>query len=206
MKLYHCIIFLAAASILRAGSISEVTCDPGITRIRFLQQSNVDPNPKDHFGEVSGPVVPKGQVWKIKCAGIYTNADIPLEYMMQIARLDPAMSGSDGFWLCPAYRPIGGTWGTPALAIDREIILEAGEFLMARVNVGTYTRTAAGKEVYFGIMGYGWAFHEKMLPYLLGVPATPADTSTTAAPKSSPALDPESVEGLEAQLFKLKAM
>ena len=110
-------------------------------------------------GLVDGSVVPVGQVWLIKAAGVVTDDGQQLEWMMQIKINNP--QGRGGYWLVPLERQNGTASGTPVQAISREIILIAGECLSARGN-------GLRSDRQMGIVYCGWSFPESKLPKLLG--------------------------------------
>lgn len=143
------------------------TNDPRVQQIRYFRVG------ANGVGNLVGDVVPKGQVWLIRAAGIFTNEVTPREWMMQILVNEPfgpglaqpfGWAGEFTWMLVPMHRLTGSALGTPTLAIDREVILMPGEALCGRVN----SQLSAGGQM--GLLYVGWAFDESMLPYLLKIP------------------------------------
>lgn len=136
-----------------------------------------------YAGDPNG-FVPPGEVWLIKSAGGFTNDGAALEWMLQIEH--HTLVGDACCWLPPLHRPMGTAAATPVIALERPILLEAGERLSLRVN-----GLRADKSI--GIAYVGWKFPAACLPRLLGVEAgsgTPVDYSgfATALQQAATAL------------------
>ena len=101
--------------------------------------------------QVDGEVVPSGEVWLIQTAGIATTDNRALDYMLQHV-VPPG-------WFVPVCRSPQAS-STPVLALDRPIILQAGEFLKTRVNGGGSFTTMA-------LLYSGWKFPVSELASLL---------------------------------------
>jgi len=112
-----------------------------------------------------GPIVPDGEVWLIKSGGIDTDSGEYFEAMMNIAVTgpNPNFPYRETRPIVPLTRYPGTAMGTPVLAINQQVILEAGESLVSRA-----CGVAPDKRI--GLRFMGWAFPESMLPYLLGLP------------------------------------
>lgn len=104
--------------------------------------------------------VPSGEVWLIKVAGGATDAPQSLHWMLQI---EHHLADGQCCFMIPLYRNQAALAGTPILALERPIILEAGERLSLRVNglVGTVNKAS--------LLYSGWRFSSVCLPQLLGV-------------------------------------
>lgn len=106
--------------------------------------------------------VPPGEVWLIRAAGGAVRGDgRQLEWMLQIDHYAP----SGCCWLVPLHRLNGTAGGTPTIALDRPIVLEAGERLSLRVN-------GLPPQDQISLLWVGWSFPAACLPRLLGVEET----------------------------------
>lgn len=121
-----------------------------------------------------GAWVPPGEIWLLKTAGVVTNDPTPLEYKLQIEQ-EVLSQGNACCWLQPLVS-VGRTEATPKLALDRPVILEAGERLAARTHATV---------VDLALLYSGWKFPSACLGRLLGVasasPGLAPDFSATAA-------------------------
>lgn len=93
-------------------------------------------------------MVPPGEAWIVRAAGIGYSDPIggaQLEYALEVIHpvpstgfTDSAAIADDGrcCWRVPVARGPNPVNGTPTLALERTIVLLAGERLSARVNLG----------------------------------------------------------------------
>lgn len=132
------------------------------------------------LADVSG-FVPPDQVWLIRAAGIATDDGRPIEWMLQIDH-KVASQNDACCWLVPLHRQTGTAAGTPVLALDRDVILIAGERLSARAN-------GLGADKKLALLFVGWRFPASCTARLLGVAAasTSADLSAVVSAANSAA-------------------
>jgi hypothetical protein len=94
--------------------------------------------------------VPDNEVWQIRAAGIGSTLSAPAEYMLEIQH-KVFSYGNVCCWFIPAMRATGAPDGTPTLALDRTLVLHAGERLGARVNGITAS-------AFISLFYVGWKF------------------------------------------------
>lgn len=161
MKSIILILFIAAASALSpislmAGAAFTPTSDPRIKNFNSITWG------AQGAQFVIGPIVPPGEVWLVRAAAIDTHAGVPIDWMLGVYVHNPTGPGPGNYWLFALCREEKQR-STPVLALNRTVILRAGETLYARSNGLEYPEA-------MGLDFSGWVFSEDMLPYLLGVP------------------------------------
>ena len=82
---------------------------------------------------VQSDPVPAGKIWIVRAGGVFTDNPYPADYMMEIVH-PVASQGNACCWRIPVMRSPHDVQGTPVLALNREIILFAGDMLSARAN------------------------------------------------------------------------
>jgi hypothetical protein len=110
---------------------------------------------------VYGPVVPDGEIWLYRGAGIITDDGNSIEWMLQIRYPFPGHIPNPQL-LTPIMRLNGNAMGTPTLALDREIILVKDESMAGRACA-----VSAGRQM--GLRCSAWGFPDCMLPKLIGI-------------------------------------
>jgi hypothetical protein len=168
-KLLLAILVMASSQhLLRAGDeppCGEVirvertaTGDPSVNIVRFEVWGNEG---ESYF---VGPIVPEGEIWMIRAAGISTNDDTmsAVQWMMHIYAPWPGHEPRPQLIVPLNIRGQGA--GTPTVSIQQErVILMPGEAIDARANGLPSTARMA-------IRCTAWVFPENYLPYLLGLP------------------------------------
>lgn len=142
------------------------TCDPRITSISWAAWTNEGVN------HLWGPVVPNGKTWIIEFAGVATYDPRAMDYMLQVAIMNPA--GTGGYWLTPVARATKVN-STPVLALERRIVMPAGRAFMLRCN-GIQIQDASDNIM--ALLFDGWEVDDDMLPYLLGLPPLTSSLSS----------------------------
>jgi hypothetical protein len=100
-------------------------------------------------GIVSTYAVPNGRIWLVRAAGVF-GTSLAANYMLQIDR--PVKSqGNACCWLIPIARSPGDINGTPYLALERPLILHAGEKLSSRVNGLTSSEQIGINMLYYSL-------------------------------------------------------
>lgn len=94
--------------------------------------------------------VPSDEVWQIRAAGVATTDSVSREYMLQIDH-KVWSQGDACCWLVPLHRHLGTALGTPTLALERPVVLHAGERLSARVN-------SLSSSAQMALLWVGWKF------------------------------------------------
>jgi len=162
---------VALVALLTAGPATAQTLDCTPTPIQTLAWGTAGQAIVPVAEDKTTNVVPVGDLWIIKAAGIGQGVDpgVALEYRLQIDHQWPDLS-----WWYTAVEIVTPQRGTPVLALTRPLLLEAGERLSARSNT-----MPNGGTMY--VMALGWRVPAACLPRLLGLVA-PVSGTTTAPP------------------------
>jgi hypothetical protein len=177
MTLKHFVQLIAVGVLLATAGTAAQTV-PGCTpqRIEYLlwgaDGAGQVPTPGDPVGGgyPNGGYVPDGEVWLIDKAGISSTIPNAAEFMLEVQHKVWSQNNVC-CWLIPAMRMTGAPSGTPTLALDRPLIMPAGDRLGARVNGITSSS-------HIGLFYTGWKFPAGCTAALL----LPGPTNITIAP------------------------
>jgi hypothetical protein len=150
-------IVFALLALFVAAPVAAQTCTP--VAVQTLAWGSPGQDIVPAYTDKTTNLVPAGEVWIIKAAGIGQGADpgAAIEYRLQVDHQWP--DGS--YW----YTPLEITTpqrGTPTIALTRTIILEAGERISARSN-----SMPNGGTMY--VMALGWKLPASCLSQVMGL-------------------------------------